>query len=75
MTIDSNIPIITQYETLTRQFNINQWSTGYVPTIKETGKNWVHYGKYGQPSILIQKQQLSTLVDKTGTSLDLQMFI
>jgi len=29
--------IITEYETLTRQFNINQWSTGYVPTNLENG--------------------------------------
>ena len=29
--------IITQYETSTRIFNINQWSTGYVPTNTETG--------------------------------------
>ena len=29
--------IITQYETATRQFNINPWSTGYIPTNLETG--------------------------------------
>lgn len=29
--------IITQYETSTRQFNINPWSTGYIPTNLETG--------------------------------------
>ena len=29
--------IITQYETTTRQFNINPWSTGYIPTNLETG--------------------------------------
>ena len=29
--------IITQYETSTRIFNLNQWSTGYVPTNTETG--------------------------------------
>ena len=29
--------IITEYETSTRQFNINPWSTGYVPTNTETG--------------------------------------
>ena len=29
--------IITQYETATRQFNINSWSTGYIPTNLETG--------------------------------------
>lgn len=29
--------IITQYETSTRLFNINNWSTGYVPTNLETG--------------------------------------
>lgn len=31
--------IITQYETATRQFNINPWSTGYIPTNLETGNN------------------------------------
>ena len=29
--------IITQYETSTRIFNVNQWSTGYVPTNTATG--------------------------------------
>ena len=29
--------IITQYETSTRIFNVNPWSTGYVPTNIETG--------------------------------------
>tara|TARA_S200000501_G_scaffold375590_1_gene428037 strand:- start:519 stop:2093 length:1575 start_codon:yes stop_codon:yes gene_type:complete len=29
--------IITQYETSTRIFNVNQWSTGYVPTNTLTG--------------------------------------
>ena len=29
--------IITQYETSTRIFNVNPWSTGYVPTNTETG--------------------------------------
>ncbi len=29
--------IITQYQTATREFNINQWSTGYVPTNLENG--------------------------------------
>ncbi len=29
--------IITEYETLTRRFNINPWSTGYVPTNLENG--------------------------------------
>jgi hypothetical protein len=29
--------IITQYETATRQFNINPWSTGYIPTNLENG--------------------------------------
>lgn len=31
--------IITQYETSDRIFNINPWYIGYLPTIKETGKN------------------------------------
>ena len=29
--------IITQYETSTRIFNVNPWSTGYIPTNTETG--------------------------------------